>query len=549
MQSQRFDPDDDRRTAASKVGSYPRDRILPVVRDANPQEVLSVPLTELHHQNYIDGKWCDSESGRRYPIRNPADWREVLHEYPRSTLADMATAIDGAASAYCRWKSVSLAEKSAILRRAVRLIVENRDSIAAAITRENGKLLGESLTEIDSAALEAEFQIGQGERQFGSAGDCFREGLIGYTRKEPLGVVTAIVPWNFPFNVPFRKLVPALMAGNVAILKPAGQTAGVGEIVTRTFVEAGLPRGVLQFVTGSGGELSSSLVAHPRVRAVTFTGSTSVGRQIAELAAKSFTRTQLEMGGKNPVLVLSDADLEAAAEAVVVGAFSCAGQWCTATSRLVVETSIADALIGKVVNRVEALKTGKGNDPTATMGPVCGRKQLDDVLRHIEIAASQGARLLIGGKQAVDGDLRFGCFVQPTVFDCVDRSMSIAHTEIFGPVLSIMRVRNYEEGLELANDISYGLSSSIFTRDLDKALHFAEHSEVGLTHVNVHSAFKDPRFCFGGYKHSGFGLPEAGASGIQFFQDEKAVYIGKQSRSLPPTNDRALATGLRTVPK
>ena len=484
-------------------------------------------VVALQHQNYIDGHWCESESNRRYAIRNPADWREIVHEYPRSTEKDVHTAIESAARAYDIWKKVSLAEKSAIMRRAVQVIEKNRAAIATLITQENGKLIKESLTEIDSAVLELQYQIGEGERQCGVIADCYRQGLLGYTRKEPLGVITAIIPWNFPFNVPFRKLVPALMAGNTAVLKPAGQTAGVGEIITRIFIEAGLPDGVLQFVTGSGAELSESLVGHPQIKAVTFTGSTEVGRQIAMLAAKNFTRTQLEMGGKNPLLVLSDADLDAAAEAAAIGAFSCAGQWCTATSRLIVEESIAETLIDKVITQTQKLVLGNGNDAKATMGPVCGKQQLDDILKHIKQANSQEAKLLIGGEQAMRGGLENGCFVQPTIFDDVVAGMSIAREEVFGPVLAIMRVNNYEEGLALANDIPYGLSSSIFTKDLEKAIHFTEHSEVGLTHVNVHSAYKEPQLCFGGYKQSGFGLPEAGNLGIQFFQEEKAVYINK----------------------
>lgn len=481
----------------------------------------------LNYQNFIAGQWCDSESDRSFEVRNPANWSEVVHRYPKSTEADVNRAIDSASSAFKSWKQVPLAEKAAIMRRTAELIREHREEIAAVITLENGKLISESLVEIDSALLELEYQIGEGVRQFGTAGECFKGGILGHSRKEPLGVVSAIIPWNFPFNVPFRKLVPALMAGNTAILKPAGQTPAVGELVTRLLSEAGLPTGVLQFVTGSGAELSSALVEHAAIQAVTFTGSTEVGRQIAISAAATFTRTQLEMGGKNPLVVLADADLDAAAEAAVVGAFSCAGQWCTATSRLIVESDIADILIAKIMERTAQLELGRGDDVNASIGPVCGSHQLENILQHIETAKGQGARLLIGGQRATSGELPGGCFVEPTIFDWVDTSMDIAKEEVFGPVLSIMRVDNYEEALSLANDVPYGLSSSIFTSNYEHAMHFTEHSEVGLTHVNIHSAYKEPQLCFGGYKESGFGLPEAGSAGIQFFQEEKAIYFKK----------------------
>jgi acyl-CoA reductase-like NAD-dependent aldehyde dehydrogenase len=483
------------------------------------------------YQNYIDGCWVAAKDARSYEIRNPADWRQVLHSYPLSSKELLAQAIEGAASAQQSWRRVPSGEKAAIFRRVSRLIQENRDQLARTITDENGKLIQESHAEINSAILELEYQIGEGERQMGSAGDCLGQGLRGFTRKEPIGVVSAITPWNFPFNVPFRKLIPALFAGNTAVLKSAAQTTAVGEAVIHLFIEAGLPAGVLQFVTGSGSELSDTLVGHPAVRAVTFTGSTEVGRIIAQKAACTFTRTQLEMGGKNPMVVLGDADMELAATDAVIAAFSCAGQWCTATSRLIVTKDIADELIDGILSRIDAIRVGAGTNEATTMGPVCGMTQLKDILDHIETARNQGGKFIAGGDRFTDGELAHGCFINPTLIDAVTDDMDIAKTEVFGPVLSVMRVRNYQDALILANDIPYGLSSSIYTRDLERAMHFVENSEVGMSHVNVHSAYKEPQFCFGGVKESGFGLPEAGSTGIQFFQEEKAVYVRSQTPS------------------
>jgi len=491
---------------------------------------LMTMALKLQHRNFIGGRWVASRTGRTRAIRNPADLRVVLHEYPQCNEEDVLAAIDSASRAFAHWRRVPIVEKAAIMRRAAQLIRERRKEIASLLTQENGKLIAESLAEIDSAVLELEYQLGEGERQRGDAGDGCRADLMAYTRKEPLGVVTAIIPWNFPFNVPFRKLVPAMMAGNTALLKPASQTPGVGEAVMQIFQDAGLPDQVLQFVTGSGSELSRALVGHPKVRAVTFTGSTEVGRQIAEMAASNFTRTQLEMGGKNPMVVLADADLDLAADAAVTAAFSCAGQWCTATSRLIVTEDIADALLDKVLDKSRQMRLGAGDADGSTMGPVCGKQQLHDVLAHIEKAREQNGQFVLGGFQMAENGLEHGCFIAPTVIDNVTTEMDVAVQEVFGPVLAVMRVKNYEEALVLANDVPYGLSSSIFTRDLERAMHFVEHSEAGLTHVNIHSAYKEPQLCFGGYKESGFGLPEAGSTGIQFFQEEKAIYIKKAPR-------------------
>lgn len=470
----------------------------------------------------------DSSSGRRFAVYNPADLHDLCHEYPLSTHEDAETAVRGAQEGFTRWQRVSLGERAAILRRAAQIIRDRREEIAQIVTRENGKLIAESLTEIDAAALELEYQIGEGERAFGRIGDGYRAGILGWSRREPIGVVSVIVPWNFPFNVPWRKLGPALMAGNTAVLKPASQTPAVGEAVMQILIEAGIPDGVVQFVTGSGGELSQALVGHPLVRAVTFTGSTEVGRQIARLASQDFTRTQLEMGGKNPMIVLRDADLDLAVHDATVGAFSCAGQWCTATSRLIVEEAIADDLMADLVKRTALLRLGSGVDSKATMGPVAGKAQLDSIVRHLERAHEQGAHFVAGGSRATGAGLEHGCFIEPSIVDNPPVTLDISTTEVFGPVLAVYRVPSYEAALKLANAVPYGLSSSIYTRDFDKAMHFAEHTEAGLTHINVHSAYKEPQLSFGGVKESGFGLPEAGSTGIQFFQEEKAIYIRKR---------------------
>lgn len=492
---------------------------------SDPQ--VCVRYMRLHCKNYVDGQWRDSESGRTYAVQNPADLRREVHRYPLTTPVEVLGAIEGASRAFGRWRAAPLTQRTNVLRRAAMLIRERRAEIAAVVTAENGKLLSESLMEIDAAALELDYQVGEGERQFGRSGDGYRQQILAYSRKEPVGVVSVIVPWNFPFNVPWRKLGPALMAGNAAIFKPASQTPGVGEAVVQILIDAGLPSGVVQFLTGSGSELSEALVAHPLIRAITFTGSTEVGRRIAELAAHNFARTQLELGGKNPMVVLRDADLALASQDALIGAFSCAGQWCTATSRLIVEEAVADDLTAALLRLIRNIRLGPGTDTQSTMGPVSGEHQLRSVLKHLSRAHTQGAHFATGGDRCELGELTHGCFIEPSLIVNGSEELDAAREEIFGPVLTIFRVSNYAEALRLANAVPYGLSSSIYTRDLERALHFVQHTEVGLTHVNVHTAFKEPQQCFGGVKESGFGLPEAGSTGLQFFQEEKSIYIRK----------------------
>ena len=338
-------------------------------------------------------------------------------------------------------------------------------------------------------------------------------------------MVALITPWNFPLNVPGRKAVPALIAGNTCVLKPSSLTPGVAAEFVRCFELADLPAGVINLVHGTGSVIGEALVSESRVTAVSFTGSTPVGLRIHARAAANLTRTQLEMGGKNPLVVLGDADVEAAAEAAVVAGFACAGQWCTATSRVIVERTVAAEFIDLVSAKVARLILGRGDDPSTTMGPVCGSTQLTDVLAWIERGKAEGARVIAGGDRATDGDLAKGCFVMPTIFTAVRPEMAIAQEELFGPVLSILRVDGFDQAVEMANGVQFGLSSSVYTNDLEKAMAFVDRTDVGLTHVNMHTAYKEPQTSFGGTKLSGTGIPEAGRTGIEFFTKHKVAYI------------------------
>ena len=477
------------------------------------------------NHNFINGAWVASRAGRTYEQKNPADLTTVTGLWQKSTADDVNLAVEAAAEAFASWSGLSVYQRAGHLKKALALMETHRDRIAAVLTAENGKTLRESQAEIASAIKEMDFQIAEGVRMGGSVMPSEQDGVFAYQVRRPLGTVAVIAPWNFPFNVPCRKVTPALMAGNTCVLKPAGLTPGVGAEFVRVYEEAGLPAGVLNFVTGSGSEIGDTLVSHPKVKAISFTGSTEVGTAIHQKAAAALTRTQLEMGGKNPIVVLADADLAAAADSAVLAAYACAGQWCTSTSRALVEKSVLSEFLDLLLSRVGRIVVGKGTDPRTTMGPVCGESQLRNILAGIEKGKAEGARLLVGGGRVGEGDLGRGCFVEPTVFADVRPEMFLAQEEIFGPVLSVMAVDDFDEAVRVANGVRFGLASSIYTRDLRKAMTFAEKTDVGLTHVNMPTAFKEPQLSFGGVKLSGQGTPEAGRSGIEFFTEHKVVYV------------------------
>tara|TARA_B100000029_G_scaffold285442_1_gene279216 strand:- start:67 stop:1188 length:1122 start_codon:yes stop_codon:yes gene_type:complete len=369
-----------------------------------------------------------------------------------------------------------------------------------------------------------EFQIAQGVSMCGEVAPSATDGVFAYSVRRPLGVASIISPWNFPFNVPGRKCTPALISGNTIVFKPATLTPGAGKAFVDIFVEAGLPPGVLNFVCGGGSTVGDEMITNPLVESVSFTGSTGVGKGIQQSVASTLIRTQLEMGGKNPAVILEDADLDKAADAVATAAYACAGQWCTSTSRAIVVRDVAEAFTAKVLERVKAMRVGEGTGDV-DMGPVCGSDQLETIMGYIEIGQGEGAQLAAGGNRLTDHGMSQGCFVEPTVFTGVQPGMRIAQEEIFGPVLSVMEAGDFAEALQLANAVEFGLSSSIFTRDISRAFQFLDQTEVGLTHVNMMTAYREPQLSFGGVKNSGHGIPESGKTGIEFFTEHKVAFI------------------------
>ena len=487
-----------------------------------------MPQTARVFANYTNGKWVQSASGRTAPDYNPANRDEVICETQASIVEDVEAAMLGASAAFTGWRSTPAPRRAGLLQEALRLMKEREGEITRAITLENGKTLRESRAEFLSAVNEADFQIGQGWRLGGGHFPSEEPGVLCYVTRQPLGVVTLIVPWNFPLSIACRKLFPALVAGNCCILKPADFAPLCAALVIEIMHQVGLPPGVVNYVTGRGSVIGDALVCHPAVRAISFTGSTEVGVGIATKVAGRRVKIQMEMGGKNPLVVLADADLERAADAAVLGAFSCAGQWCTSTSRAIVEAPVYDDFIRLLVSKAEEIVVGNGMEEDTRMGPVAGPAQYEMILNYIAIGKQEGARLCAGGHALTEGEYSKGYFVAPTVFADVTPEMRIAQEEIFGPVLSVMKACDSEDALRIANSTVYGLSSSIYTNDLAKAHRFIEESEVGFCHVNMPTMWKEPPLEFHGVKDSGRGVPEAGRSGAEFFTEVKAVYVRRQ---------------------
>lgn len=475
--------------------------------------------------DYINGEWVKSSSRQRSQNYNPAKKDELLCEIQVSTVEDVEKAMSAASQAFPGWRRTPVPKRAELLGEVIRLMKEREEEFCHTITLENGKTLRESRAEFQAAIKEAEFQIGQGRRLGGVQLPSEEPHVHCYFTRQPLGVVSLITPWNFPLNVACRKMFPALIAGNCCVLKPADFTPMTPALLVEIIHKVGLPAGVVNFVTGRGSVIGDTLVSHPAVKAISFTGSTEVGLGIVRKVAGKQVKVQLEMGGKNPLVILADADLENAVDAAIFGAFSCSGQWCTSTSRIIIEVPVYNDCLEMLVRKVGEIVVGNGLDESTRMGPVAGPIQYESILNYIAIGKKEGARLCAGGHALVDGEYSRGYFIAPTIFADVTPDMRIAREEIFGPVLSVLKADDFEDTVRIANDTAYGLTSSIYTRDLARAQRFIEESEVGLCHVNMPTSWKEPQLEFGGIKESGRGLPEAGESGMEFFTDYKAVYI------------------------
>jgi len=482
--------------------------------------MTSVAVTAPLCRNYINGRWVESRSTQTLERRNPADLSELLSVAPLSTRAEVTEAVAAAKAAFPAWRDTPAPVRGKILARAAAIMEQRKDELARTLTREEGKTFKESLVEMQRSISILEFTAAEGRRIGGETIPSESPRNFTYTIKQPLGVVGAITPWNFPVAIPVWKAAPALVAGNTMVIKPAEITPQTCAQMCEIFEQAGLPAGVLNMVLGAGEEVGDELLRSPDVRAISFTGSNEIGSLIYATAAKQMKKCQCEMGGKNPVVVLADADLALAADHVVAGAFGSSGQRCTATSRVVVEDSIANQFVEMLVERAKKLKVGNGLDASTDVGPLVDEQQHKTVLRYIDIGKKE-ARLLHGGSAVGDN----AYFVAPTIFDHVRWDNTIAQEEIFGPVLSVVRVPDFEEALRVANSVKYGLSSSIYTNDAARIFEFIDRIETGMTHVNAPTVVSEAQMPFGGVKATGVGLREIGRVAIDFYTELKAVYI------------------------
>ena len=477
------------------------------------------------YQNYIDGQWSDSVSGETYTITNPAHKSQVLGRFQRSNNEDAVRAIEAARNALDGWASTPAPQRAAILFKALQLMEERGDELARSITIEEGKPIGDAMGEVKRSMNITEYAAGEGRRLFGNTTPSELPNTVAYTSRRPLGVVGIITPWNFPLAIPAWKIAPALICGNTLVFKPASATPMTAVALTKIFEDAGLPPGVLNLVTGPGGSVGNTIVDHPDVSGVSFTGSTEIGTALYTRATQTLKKVQAEMGGKNAVIVLEDADMDSALGGIVQGAFGSTGQRCTATSRVVVQESVYDAFMTELIERTSKLTVGDGIDPEMDIAPLSSQSQFNTVMEYIGIGAEEGATIAYGGNPRTEGDLHEGYYVEPTIFTDVDTNMRIAQEEIFGPVLTVFKASDLEEAVSITNNVKFGLSSSIYTMDIPQAFRYIDTVETGIVHVNSPTLGGEVHLPFGGMKESGVGTREQGTEAINFFTEPVTVYI------------------------
>ncbi len=484
---------------------------------------------ERTYQNFINGKWVDASAAERRPDQNPADTREVLGEFPRSTVEDVRSAIDAAVAALPEWRRTSGPQRSAILHKAANLLEQRASEVGEALTLEEGKTIAEGVGEVMRGVAILRYYAGEPLRPFGENYQATNPTTFLYTEQVPLGVVGVITPWNFPAAIPIWKLAPCLAYGNVAVFKPAELTPLTAHLIVETLAEAGLPDGVLNMVQGPGSVVGNELATNPKVNGVTFTGSAEVGKQLYRVATDRGARVQLELGGKNPLIVADDASVDQAVELAISGAMRSTGQKCTATSRAIVVGRIADQFTDALVDRAKALKVGPGIDKENYMGPLVSEDARNRVLEYIDIGKREGATVRTGGEQLSGSDYDHGYFVAPTIFDNMKPEMRIAQEEIFGPVIGVIRVDSIEDAIKIANKVDYGLSASLATRDIGRAFEFIRQIEAGIVHVNSETAGAEPHVPFGGMKDSSSYSREQGRAAMEFFTQTKTVYLDMPS--------------------
>ena len=486
------------------------------------------------YSNFINGEWCRSSSGETFENRNPADTTDLIGVFPKSARDDVEAALAAASRAYERWRLVPAPKRAEVLFRAAQLIVDRKESLARDMTREMGKVLSEARGDVQEAIDMTFYMAGEGRRMFGQTVPSELRNKFALSLRQPLGVSSVITPWNFPMAIPSWKLIPALVCGNTVVFKPASQTPLSALNFVKVLEDAGVPPGVVNLVTGDGDEVGTPLTTDPRVRVVSFTGSTHVGRLVNQAAAPGFKKVHLEMGGKNVIMIMEDADLDLAVDGCLWGGFGTTGQRCTAASRVVVHEKIYRRFIDQFVARTRSLVVGDGRQPDTQMGPSISESQLQTVMNYVRIGGEEGATLATGGRRLEQGAFARGYFHEPTVFTDVDPRMRIAREEIFGPVVSVMSCRDLDEAIEIGNGVDYGLSASIYTQDINRAFAAMRDLYTGIFYVNAPTIGAEVHLPFGGTKNTGNGHREAGVAALDVFSEWKSVYIdfsGKLQRA------------------
>ena len=480
--------------------------------------------------NFIGGRWVPAASGKTFENRNPADKDEVVGVFAESGPRDVDAAVAAAKKAFPAWRDTPAPRRAEILYAAGEILTRDKESLARLMTREMGKVLAETRGDVQEAIDMAYLAAGEGRRLFGFTTPSELPNKFAMCVRQPVGVCAFVTPWNFPMAIPAWKSMAALIAGNTIVIKPATDTPASVVALARVFEEAKLPAGVFNVVMGSGGAVGDPLVSHPDVKVVSFTGSTEVGRRISVACAPTFKRVHLEMGGKNAILVMDDADLDLAVDGSIWGAFGTTGQRCTASSRLLVHRKVYDSFLEKLVARARALKIGNGLEPGAEMGPCVSEKQRESVARYVEIGKQEGAKLASGGEKLTEGELGKGWFFAPTVFADANATMRVACEEIFGPVTTVVPIASLEEGIRIANSVPYGLSGSIYTRDVNRAFVAMREFETGIFYVNSSTIGAEVHLPFGGMKDTGNGHREAGIAGLDVFTEWKSIYVDFSGR-------------------
>jgi len=476
-------------------------------------------------QNFINGKWVDAKSGRTFENRNPAHWDEMIGTFPKSGKEDVDEAVTAARAAFEKWRLVPAPKRGDIMRKVGDLMVERKEELARQMTREMGKVLAETRGDVQEGIDTAYYASSEGRRLFGHTVPSELPNKFNMAMRVPIGVAGVVTPWNFPMAIPTWKIFPALLCGNTVVFKPASDTPATATSLVEILMDAGIPEGVVNIVHGGGGEVGMGIVGHPDVDLVSFTGSTEVGKKISEVAASTLKRVSLELGGKNAQLVMADADLHLALDGVLWGAFGTTGQRCTATSRLLLHESIFTEFMKMLVDRVAQLKLGDGLLEGVDVGPCVNQGQQDTVQRYVDIGLQEGAKIAFGGAVPKDPALARGWFHEPTIFVDVQPHHRIAKEEIFGPVLSVIKVSSLAEGIRVMNDTIYGLSSSVYTRNINDAYTAIRDIKAGITYINAPTIGAEAHMPFGGVKQTGNGHREGGWTVYDFFSEWKTVYV------------------------